>query len=195
MRKTLVIASLLVLACSAAAIAGVPDPSHSGFDVSGTGVPCQYRFNATGGLDVLSVNLTLRDPFDTPVANCTTSATIIANTGPFCACVDVATGVSNASGVVTLTFSRIGGNGTLDVCVTAQCSGGVAMGCSTINFTSPDLDGSCEVTGSATGVIDLGIFAAGLPPGYNTNADYDCDLDVDVIDLGTFASGLGTNCS
>jgi hypothetical protein len=205
MRKSLVIASLLVLACSAAALAGVPDPSRSTSSMSTPGIgPCHYVLNAPGNQDAMTVRVTLRDAFDTPVASCATDATLefVDDGGDpndsVCACGDglVVSGSTDANGIVNLTWTSLGGYGVINIHITARCQGNIAINSfNGLKFTSPDLDGSCEASpSSSTGVIDLGIFASGLPPNYFEPADYDCTGNVGVIDLGVFASGLGNGC-
>jgi hypothetical protein len=96
---------------------------------------------------------------------------------------------------VKFVFDRIGGRGGLDVCVTALYQWRHGLACVPIDFTSPDLDGSCDSSpASAVDVIDLGIWASGLPPGYAEPSDYDCSGAVDVLDLGIWAGGLGLGC-
>jgi hypothetical protein len=83
----------------------------------------------------------------------------------------------------------------MDVCVTALCQGRIALARVPIHFTSPDLDGSCDShPASAVDVIDLGIWASGLPPGYAEPSDDDCSRAVDVLDLAVCAGGLGIGC-
>ena len=84
MRKSLVLATLVVLACTASAFAGVPDPTHSGCGLNAKPLPCQWRFRADGGIDRLTLKVTLRDAFDAPVASCSTYCNL-ANATPFSA--------------------------------------------------------------------------------------------------------------
>ena len=195
MRKSLVLATLFVVMCSAAAFAGVPDPSRSACSVSAPPTGCQYRFNASGGLDTLTLTVTLRDAFDAPVANCSTTVTLDNASLVVCnCCPDQLTGSTNANGIVTFNINQLGGRGSVDVNVTANCTGNIAICSNTINFTSPDLNASCEA-GSSTNVIDLGVFAGCLPPSpYCVESDYSCDGTVNVVDLGLFASGLNSGC-
>lgn len=194
MRKSLVLATLVVLACSAAAFAGVPDPSRSGCAVVGNPVPCQFRFRADGGLDKLTLKVTLRDAFDAPVANCSTycnlgGATLAAgNCGG-----NRKGGLTNASGVVNFIYRCIGGRGSVNLLVTAKCSGSIGICSRTIAFTNPDLDASLQATNSTT-VADLGLWAGGLTS-YVQFSDFDCNGTVNVADLGLWASGLNRGCS
>jgi len=194
MRKSLVLAILVVLCSSLTAFAGVPDPSRSGVEVKGNGVPCQFRFRADGGLDCLSVCITLRDAFDDIVPNCSTSVTLVNSGGAlaFCNCCPNSQGGTTAvDGTLVLgPWCCIGGRGSLDVCVTAHCQGNIAIGCTAVDFTAPDLDGDCL----DTDVIDLGIWAGGISP-YAQASDYNCDGTVSVIDLGIWAGGLGLSCA
>ena len=51
---------------------------------------------------------------------------------------------TDRSGAVQFVFERIAGRGGLDVCVTALSQGRIGMACVPIDFTSPDVDGSCD---------------------------------------------------
>jgi len=103
--------------------------------------------------------------------------------------------VTDAIGAVPLAFSRFGGHGTLDLAITARpIAGMIEIWTGSVEFTSPDLNGSCEAM-SSTNVFDLGAWAGGLPPGYTVESDYDCNGVVDVFDLGVLAGGLGLGCS
>jgi hypothetical protein len=141
----------------------------------------------------MTMCVTLRDVFDVPVPNCTTSVTLN-NTGiALCSCCPnpqiVAT---DANGVAVFEFKKLGGRGSGDACITAHCQGDIAIGCKPFDFTSTDLDGDCL----DTDVIDLGLWAGCLPPApYCRESDYNCDGTVDVIDLGLFAGGLAVTCA
>ena len=198
MRKTLVFTILALLVCSSASFAGVPDPTQSSCVVTGalTGsAGTQFRFNATGTADVLVATVTLLDAFGVPVAGCSTSATV---TGAgLCACPggETTTGITDASGVVSLSFTVLGGyGGDLQVAVTSHCVGDILICTNGPHFyTSPDLDGSCD-SGNSTGIVDLGLWAGTLPPAYGLFGDYNCDGSVGVVDLGFWAGGLGNGC-
>jgi hypothetical protein len=209
MRKSLVLASLLVLAFSAAALAGIPDSAESGFALNGKGIgSCHFVFNADGTADEMCMDVTLRDAFATPVTSCTTSVTIIFNDDPgdpndsICACGDglgQVVGVTDGNGIVSFCWDSFGGYGNIDVCVTAHCTGDLAIGCENCDFTSPDLDGSCEPAPGppfSTDVIDLGLWATGLGMGQHWDpSDYNCSGGQnEVIDLGVWAGGLGKAC-
>jgi opacity protein-like surface antigen len=77
MRKSLVLATLIVFACSAAAFAAVPDPTRSGCQDYGKSAACQYKFRSNGTLDKLTLKVTLRDTFDAPVASCSTYCNLV----------------------------------------------------------------------------------------------------------------------
>ena len=65
-------------------------------------------------------------------------------------------------------------------------SGGIEF-----QFTSPDLDASCETSLTSTTVVDLGIWAAGLVAPAS-RSDYDCSGGLNTVtDLGVWAMGLG----
>jgi hypothetical protein len=199
--------SLLLLSSSGSALAGVPGPcgidppiSFSGVEVLGQGAPCQFRFHPSGGYDQLLVLVTLRWCAD-PLAHCLATVAIepSSGTGAFCSCCPTTQQhVTDEAGVLSALFTgRIGGRGRLDVSVTAHCVGDVLVSTQTFDFTSPDLDGSCQASPqSATNIIDLGIWAGCLPPEpYCRTSDFDCSGAVGVIDLGLWAGGLGQGCS
>lgn len=216
MRKSLVLAMLVVLCCSMTAMAAVPDPARSGCQIKGQELSCQFRFRADGGLDKLTVAITLRDAFDTPVPSCSVNAgwsNLQIKPGEagaaMCSCCPAATApnavpnkgaVTNAAGVAQIIFAQIGGRGIVDICVTAHCVGNIEICCfSDIHFTSPDLNGSCDLqppAAASTNVVDLGIWAGCLPPApYCESSDYNCDNTVNVVDLGVFAGGLVLGCN
>ncbi len=211
MRYEFLAGALVLLSVGPAAEAGVrapdasgcfpgesPCPSRCSFGVSGQGAACQFRFRADGGLDVLTLSITLRDAFDNPVPDCSTSVTIQPGPGTLalCGCGPLQqSGFSAADGTMQAVFSQLGGRGTLSVSVTAHCSGDIPLFQDEIPFTSLDLDASCETATSATNVVDLGIWAGCLPPSpYCEASDYNCDGTVNVVDLGVWAGGLGVPC-
>jgi hypothetical protein len=198
------LALLTTLALSSQAVAlppGVPDPVNSTVVLSPPAAPCHYRFRADGGLDVLTATITILDSVGAgaPVGNCLVTGTLVpqgAATLAFCACPPCIsqTGTTNALGVTTLTFRKIGGRGLLGLQVVA--CGGIVIGTTTFQFTSPDLNGSCEATpASATTVVDLGLWASYLPPFFSIYGDYNCDGAVNVVDLGIWGSGLNKSCN
>jgi hypothetical protein len=146
------------------------------------------------------VSITVRDVFYDPHPELSTSATLESNpaTLALCACGPVSqVADTDTSGAVQFIFDRIGGRGGLDVCVTALegPQGPIELARVSIDFTSPDLDASCELApASSVDVLDLGIWASGLPPGYAQPSDYDCSGAVDVLDLAIWAGGLGVGC-
>lgn len=189
------------LACAVAlwtsiASAGVPDPALSSVVVTGQGSPCQFRFRSNGGMDVMTVRVTVRSVFG-PVISCSTSVTVTPTntTLALCSCDGLRRGrYTDADGALEVTFARLGGRGSCEVRVTASCSGQIELARLPFTFTTADLDGSCA-TSNAVNVVDLGIWAAGLPPDYEVQSDYDCNGAVNVVDLGTWAGGLGVGCA
>jgi len=194
MRKYLFSALTLLLCTSAAVEAGIPDPTRSGCELKGQAVGCQYRFRLDGSLDCMTLCVTLRDVFDVPVPDCTTSASLNdTDNGSLCTCcTDPQIQATDAGGVAVFVFKKLGGRGSGEVCVTAHCVGDIAICCQPFDFTSTDLDGDCL----DTDVVDLGLWAGCLPPSpYCRESDYNCDLTVDVVDLGLFAGGLNVDCA
>jgi hypothetical protein len=174
------------------------DPLRSTVGVSGQGSPCQFRFHPDGTEDVLSVNVTLRDSFDNPVAGCSTSVTLVPvgpDTFNFCSCCGPRrTGFSGADGTVAITWSSLGGFGSLEARVTTHCGSRFAIGAPVLNYTSTDLSGDCTATGS-TSIVDWALWARGLPPNVWQPADWDCSGgSADLFDAGNFAFGYGTDC-
>jgi hypothetical protein len=228
MRKSLVFAMVAVLVCSSLTLAGVPDPSRSdcGMNNPSNNVACHppfgsgigmYRFTAqnTGGAgqgDLLTCKVTLRDAFDTPVASCSTSASLSSSTigqkefpaappKSYCACSTQAPGnkikgMTNASGIVNLVISKLGGHGTLDIAITAHCVGNIAICTKSVEYSSPDMLGTCELHPTASTTIgDIGAWAVGLGT-YTRFSDYTCGGGVSVGDLGFIgANGLNKGCN
>jgi hypothetical protein len=147
---------------------------------------------------VLVVTITARDCFDLPIAQCSTSATITETSGTVALCTCAPNPqwvVTDALGTGTFEFGHIGGRGTAEVCITCRCCGEIEIWCEEFDFTSSDLDASCQTTTSATNIIDLGIWAGCFPPNpYCRVSDFNCDGSVSVLDLGVWAGGLGVPC-
>jgi len=203
----------LSVSAAAPARAGLPPGHRSSCGLSAPSTACHYRFRADGGLDVLTVAVTLRDVFDAPVPGCEASVTVnllgpipgggdcgyIAAPGAaLCSCCPLSqTAVSGLDGTFDVTFARLGGRGSAEVCVTAQCFGADPLEVcrEELDFTSPDLDGTCETSGTSTSIIDFGIWAGCYGAGIECNAsDYNCDCEVGVLDVAIYAGGLLLNC-
>ena len=119
-KLTLVFASLaLIMATAATSQAGIPDPARSGCGFPAL-LPCPGP---------VSVDITLRDAFDVPVANCSTGVSIVLESGVLSGGQETfVSGLTDGSGVVTLTFGDgIGGAGTIRLAVTSYCVGAIAM--------------------------------------------------------------------
>jgi len=192
--------------------AGVPSLTRSSWRLSEPTVGCHYRFRADGGLDVLTLYVTLRTELDVPAPDCESSVTVslvgpppsggdcghAASVGSaLCSCCPLSrSAVSAVDGTFAVTFARLGGRGTAQVCVTALCLGtNEEICCEEFAFTSPDLDGTCQTFGSSTSIIDFGIWAGCYSPNPPCNAaDYNCDCQVGVLDVAIYAGGLGLNC-
>jgi hypothetical protein len=185
--------ALAVLGASPAS-SGVPDPERSGFAVTGQGSDCHFRFRADGGLDRMLVSITVRDAFDTPIANCSLTVALLENEGTlaFCACCpNPVGGFTSMAGVFEAELARIGGRGSLDVAAVTHCVGTIEIARTAIEFTSPDMTGTPE----PPGIVALGVWAGCLPPApYCVWSDFDCSSSVGVTDLGIWAGGLGIGC-
>ncbi|HMB71002.1 MAG TPA: hypothetical protein VKU85_16925 [bacterium] len=179
----------LVVPGSAPAPAAVPNPANSSIVASGSPLPCQFRFRADGGLDELVLNITVRGAFMEPISNCSTYVSLNPTGGSvICSGDGLVRGAwTDASGAVEVSWNRLGGRGTCEVDVTTTCLAPIGLGKVSVDFTSPDLDGSCD----GADVFDLGLWAQGLPPGYVRESDYNCDGLVDVFDLAVWAGGIG----
>ena len=100
----------------------------------------------------MAVAITLRDAFDAPVPDCSTSVTLVWVDDPgssfdsLCECSEPLTkwGVSDVGGHADVSWSRLGGHGSLDVNVTIHCFGDIAVGTEQVRFTSSDMNGSCD---------------------------------------------------
>ncbi len=189
--------------------AGVPPPApddvgnmyYCSVGIFGQSVgPCHFVFRADGAYDVMAVALTLTDDFSNPVPDCSTSVTLdfvddpTNNYDGVCECGEPLRKwvVTAANGYANLDWSRPGGHGSLEVNITIHPFGVWGIGSEEVEFTSPDLDASCEPAPAvSTTVIDLGIWASGLHvPALRS--DYDCSGGLNsVIDLGVWAGGLG----
>jgi hypothetical protein len=181
--------------------AGVCDPTRSVGRVSAAPVGCQFRFHQAGALDAMTLAVTLRDAFDTPVP-CSTWVDIVDASPAFCV-VDptqlstntlTGTGWTTPQGEALYVFDRLGGRGTLTLQLSAAgcCHqpgfGAVFVLEETVQFTSPDLNGSCD---PVVDVLDLGLWASCLSPSpYCRTSDFNCDSEVGVLDLALWASGL-----
>jgi len=204
--RTVLLVSALFLPAAGPALAGVPAPPEgdgipcdpalrSVFELGTIPAGCQYRFNAAGDLDELLVIATLRDCFDTPVPDCGIQATLTptAGTEAFCSCEPAVQVVpTDVQGAAQFVFSRLGGRGSLSVALTAVCVGQIGLTTLDFDFTTPDLNGSCEPNASTT-IIDLALWSMGLSQ-YAVRSDLNCDGQVGVVDLALWAHGLGVGC-
>jgi len=162
---------------------------------------CQYVFLPAPASERLAVDVTLRDAFDTPLADWTVTATLTPEAGSVvCACESLQSEeVSGASGDARIEFGLLGGWGTLrlEIHATHPLAGTYPIDwVSGLAFTSTDQDAACVASGRAANVVDLGIWAGGLPPSpYRRASDLDCDGTVNIVDLGYLASGLAEGCA
>ena len=201
MRRLLLVVTLGALSFPAGASVPGPGnicPERIGCGLSGNSLPCQFRFRADGSLDHLIVRVTMRDCFDNIVPDCSTSATVQpAGALTFCSCCPTRqAGRTDVEGVIAFDFAHLGGRGSAEVCMTLHCGGDVGFCCHEFDFTSADLDGSCnQAPTPATGILDMGVWAGCLPPSpYCQTSDYNCDGTVGVLDLGVWAAGLVISC-
>lgn len=170
--------------------AGVPDPATSSYALSGNVAGCPFVFRSDGGHDALTLEITVRHTFGYVMPGELTSVTLSAASGPnvLCSCCPLRQeAFTDSGGIMRATFSRLGGRGTLTIHVTAGVSPFWSI---PVEFTSPDLNGSCEAPPqSATTILDLALWAQG-----GTASDYNCDGQITVLDLAQWAGGLGVSC-
>lgn len=196
--RTPVALSLIALLSLPSAALAVPDPVLSTAILNAPDFPCHFKFrvDSPAAFDELNVTVSLVNAAGVPEVAWPVTCTLlpIAGTLAFCTCCPnpqvVAT---NGLGIVVFTFKKIGGRGALGVSVGV---GPWAFPVMPIAFTSPDMNGSCEAApAGATTLVDLGIFAGGLPPApFDVNCDFNCSGVVDVVDLGVWAGGLNKGC-
>lgn len=175
------------------------DPVLSSASLSGQTAGCQFRFHPNGTGDVLTVIITLRDWFNQPVADCSTSVTLVPAPGTetfnVCTCCgERQTGATQADGTLQIAWNAIGGFGTLEARVTTHCQGNLALASLPFDFTSSDLSGTCGSAGTVS-ISDLALWGRGVTPGAWRPADWDCSGgSADVFDFGGLAGGYDTNC-
>jgi hypothetical protein len=172
---------------------GVPDPPMTFVGLSAPAVACQYRFNSTGALDVLTVTVAVDDEFGVPVAFTPITVELVPNaaTVAFCTCdVNPAMFFTGPLGGGAAAFDQVAGQGGLDIVVTAVAfAPPIVLAVIPITFTSPDLSGTCALAPAPSVTIaDLGMWAVGLPPGFALASDYTCDGVVGIVDLAFWAT-------
>lgn len=202
---------LPLLALAAATAAPRDDPRESGpardvgcgldevcdFALGTPPLSCQYRFRSDGGLDTLHVRVTLRDCFLDPIAGYPLEARLVPTSAAsvLCTCAPDPAGSTDADGFVDLAFRAVGGRGTARVVLRFLGADGPfehAPPGLTVDFTSPDLDASCEAS-RPVNVIDLAIWVSGMSA-YRKASDFDCNGTVGVNDLGIWASAMRRGC-
>lgn len=186
---------------AATEIDDLPDPNRSICRLTGNANGCHFLFRVDGGLDRLTAFVTMRDAFDSPVVNCSASATISLDGpngfescwmaeagGALASCDGLSRGaISDANGAVTFVWARLGGRGIAGLSVSAHCAGSWEVCRPQFHYTSSDLDGD-----GVTHILDLALWAGCLAEGTTCRAsDYDCTCNVDVYDLALLAGGLG----
>jgi hypothetical protein len=162
---------------------------------------CQHVFLPGPASERLTLDVTLRDAFDNPLPEWTVKGTALPEAeSVVCACESLsAEQVSGVAGDARVRFGLLGGRGTLrlEIRATHPLAGTYPIDwISGLAFTSADQDASCAPTGPAANVVDLGLWARGLPPApYRRASDLNCDGTVNVVDLGRFGSGLYEGCA
>jgi hypothetical protein len=164
---------------------------------------CQYVFTPSPASERLAVNAVLRDAFANPVGGFLAEFTLVPDPEtPMCACGALtASALSDADGTARVEFGLLGGHGTFTVQVRAfdpdTGAGGWIVGdVHDVPFTSADQNASCDPVGPVTNIVDIALWAQGLPPSpYRLASDLDCDGTVNIMDLGLLATGLAAGCS
>jgi len=180
---------VVLLLVSSMAFAGVPCAGTTTVTATGNGdcapgaIVCPQ-----GDADIVTVTVTVRDCYGTPVAGQYVDVSPAGVMGSaFCFCDSVKTvGPTSASGVITAQYQYFGGCGDLQFFATI---GVVIAGPSpAITIGSPDGDGTCAVN-----LSDFGLFANN----YFTSAscsDYFCNGVVDLPDFGYFVNHYFDTC-
>ncbi len=202
---------LLIALGAASADAGLRSPGPTGFidplrcgaEVSGQTAPCQFRFHPGGASvyqgDVLTVSVTLRDAFDVPVVDCSTSVTLVPvgpDTHNFCTCCgERQDGRTDPDGTIRFQWDRIGGFGELDARVTSHCVGNIAIAHLPLQFTSSDLTGTCSDDPDPVDILDMALWARGMSAGGWIRSDWDCSGgEAGVQDAIGVAAGVSQGC-
>ena len=186
MSKKLVIAcTTAILSCLTAGMASAGVPCAGTTSVVATGSDAQCTPGAAvcpaGDYHTVSVQVTVRDCYGTPLAGETVTVTPAGVTGKFCFCdTSKVIGPTDALGQATAYYTYFGGCGDLTFYATIQT---VTAGPSAaITIGSPDNNGDCVVN-----LVDFGNFASDFLT-TSSCSDYNCDDIVDLVDFGNFAS-------
>jgi hypothetical protein len=197
-KEALIACAGLVLSISGIALAGVPCAGTTTVVATGNAgcapgaAICPY-----GDFDIVTVTVTVRDCYGTPLAGQTVLVNAIPVGGPFCYCPDgepapndyedsKIVGPTNAAGVIAATFRKFGGCGYMDFYGTI---GTVTAGPSaSIYIANADNNGDCVVN-----LVDFGNFASDYLTG-DACHDYDCNGIVNLVDFGSFATHYRHDC-
>jgi hypothetical protein len=199
---------MVLVACTAAvlmgltagsAFAGLPCEGTSTVVATGNG-PCAPSGGAAlcpnGDMDVITVTVTVRDCYGAPLAGKNVVVWAYSD-DDFCYCPDgeptpyqledtKLAGPTDAAGVVTVMFSKIGGCGDMKFYVTVD---DIVLGPSDwITIASPDNTSDCAVN-----LVDFGNFAIDFN-GTNPCSDFNCDGSVNLVDFGNFALHFNHDC-
>jgi hypothetical protein len=175
---------VVLLMISGMAFAGVPCAGTTSVVAYGDNVNCAPGAAVCPAGDygqLVTVDVTVRDCYGTPLAGETVTVTPVGATGSFCFCdSSKVVGPTDALGETSATWNDFGGCGTLTFTATI---GTVTAGPSAaITIGSPDNNGDCAVN-----LVDFGNFASHFLT-TTTCSDYNCDGIVDLVDFGNFAS-------
>jgi hypothetical protein len=211
-RKLAIVLTMVALAaCAAVASASVPDPANSSVVWGGPfNGSCTFPVicpRGTGTDPVATVNVTVKDQFNTPMVGIAANEVEAAGScfllggSPCGQVISVqATAPTDALGSTTIQISKAGGCCT-DLQIRAR---GITL--NTLSYRSYDFtaDGSVNLAdlGFLANTFNKKDPAGGEPPscltfstvGYNGCFDFNCDNCVNLSDLGLFASHFNHVC-
>jgi hypothetical protein len=198
---------MLLVACTAAILVALPGMAFAGLPCEGTSTviatgngPCVVADGAAlcpnGDMDVVTVTVTVRDCYGAPLSGKNVVVWAYSEED-FCYCPDgeptpyhledtKLAGPTNAAGMVSVEFKKIGGCGDMKFYVTVD---DIVLGPSNwIYISSPDNTSDCVVN-----LVDFGNFALAFN-GSDPCSDFNCDGSVNLVDFGTFALHFTHDC-
>ncbi len=181
------------------AFAGLPCMGTSTVVATGNGscaVIPGAAFCPNGDMNVITVSVTLRDCYGTPLPGKDVIVWAYAD-DDFCYCPDgepapyqledtKLVGPTDAAGTVTAEFKKIGGCGDMQFYATVD---DIVLGPSNwMSIASPDNTSDCVVN-----LVDFGNFATNYN-GTDPCSDFNCDGTVNLVDFGEFATHYNHDC-
>ena len=180
----------LVVLSPAIGWCGVPCPDASTIEAAGNG-DCTPGATVcpAGDYDAVQVTVIVRDCYGTPVSGINVEVHPFTSNGSFyfCAGESIKTGISNASGVVIVTYDRFGGCGDLQF--EAEGNSVILGSSAAIRIASMD----CSEPDGAIGLLDFITFAT-VYRSSDPCCDLNCDGIVNLTDFVHFASLYNHAC-